>query len=187
LQENVGEHIRAMPEINHSGQIAMSMASTAVPCAPMYSEGVGTLVYFQDVDTMWALFTPFEWQLWVSIGCMVSAPHAAVGASAGPQNERILGELPRAQVLLMAVFKFLVFMTTPEAKEELGGARAQAGEAMFRSWVSLLDAGALGETADGPGSRIMTLGWLFFVLVRRDTRAHESCIRPTPPCAWACR
>ncbi len=87
----------------------------------------------------------------------------------------------------MAVFKFFVFMTTPEAKEELGGARGQAEEAMFRSCVSLLNPGALGETADGPGSRIMTLGWLFFVLVRRGTSAHTSCIRPTPPCAWACR
>jgi hypothetical protein len=84
----------------------------------------------------------------------------------------------------MAVFKFFVFMTTPEAKEELGGAGAQAQEAMFRSWVSLLDAGSLGETADGPGSRIITLGWLFFVLVRRGTCADESRIRPTPRCAW---
>ena len=32
---------------------------------------------------------------------------------------------------------------------------------MFRSWVSLLDAGSLGETADGPGSRIITLRCCF--------------------------
>jgi hypothetical protein len=62
------------PPIIGSGAVTRSMASTAVPSAPMFSEGVETIIYFQNVDDMWGLFSPFAWQLWVSIVCMVSTP-----------------------------------------------------------------------------------------------------------------
>jgi hypothetical protein len=74
LHDGIGHHHRTSPAVPDSSEVARFMAGTAIPCTPMYSEEVETLVYFQDIDTMWGLFTPFEWQLWVSIGCMVSAP-----------------------------------------------------------------------------------------------------------------
>ena len=48
---------------------------------------------------------------------------------------------------------------------EPGGVAApQARDAVYRAGVSLLDPGALGEPVSS-GAHVITLGWLFFVLV----------------------
>jgi hypothetical protein len=75
------------------------------------------------------------------------------------------------QMLLMTGCKSLVFMTTPQENEALRGAGGAFGEALYRTFNSLWGGGwDLGDTSDSRGSRIMTMGWLFFVLVRIRAR-----------------
>ena len=49
----------------------------AVSSTPMYTEEVETLVYKTTAKSMWNLFLPFSWQLWVAIASMVRT-HASL-------------------------------------------------------------------------------------------------------------
>jgi hypothetical protein len=62
----------------------------------------------------------------------------------------------------MAFFKWLTM--TSAAKAELGSGKEVVGDAVYRAFASLLDAGSLGEPVSA-GAQIISVSWKFFSLV----------------------
>jgi hypothetical protein len=81
LNYESGEHPRTM---EYKDQVASSdvprFYGDAMSTTPMYSEEVETLVFTTTEQSMWNLFKPFSWQLWVAIVSMVrnSLPYHSV-------------------------------------------------------------------------------------------------------------
>jgi hypothetical protein len=72
LNYGVGEHPLATPPNPElaSGEGPRTWGK-AMPGTPMYTEEVQTLVFTTPVASMWNLFVPFTWELWVAVASMV--------------------------------------------------------------------------------------------------------------------
>ncbi len=76
LNHDSGEHPRATPVITEilQGDIPRAWGD-GLSTTPMYSEEVETLIFSTTEETMWNLFKPFTWQLWIAIISMVRTQH----------------------------------------------------------------------------------------------------------------
>ena len=73
LNYGTGEHPLATPlnpDVASRETVPRTWGS-ALPSTPMYTEEVETVVFTTTAQSMWNLFTPFSWELWVAIVGMV--------------------------------------------------------------------------------------------------------------------
>jgi hypothetical protein len=72
LNTGVGEHpLATPPNLELLTGEGPRMWGMAMPTTPMYTEEVQTLVFTTTADSMWNLFVPFTWELWVAVASMV--------------------------------------------------------------------------------------------------------------------